>query len=165
MQNPEFVYRKFIEFEEQAAAIYFLMASGFSPQNPELAALWLDMGIQEKEHAGLLQFCLIEGLFAETRPSDEQVTRLETEFAGLSKRAAEPNLSVENAFKIAMAMETSEVNDIYSYLTTPLHASTYLLRRKIAASMPDHVERLLHEGRKHGVDESAMKSLERVHKA
>jgi hypothetical protein len=59
-------------------------------------------------------------------------------------------------------MELSEVNDIYSLLTTPLHRSMYLLRRKTTASMPDHLERLLQEARNYGVKEGALKNLERA---
>src|SRR5688572_20552643 len=112
MKSPEVVYRKFIEFEEQAASIYLVMASHFSPQNVELGSLWLDMAIQEKQHAGLLQFCVVEALFAENQPSDEKVAALEAELAGLAKRAASPDLTIETAFEIAIAMERSEINDI-----------------------------------------------------
>ena len=162
MTNPQAVYQNFIEFEERAASIYFVMASRFSPQNPELSALWLDMGIQEKQHSGLLQFCVMEGLFADREPREEQVRKLETEFASLEKRAADPDLTIPSAFEIAIAMELSEVNDIYTLLTTPLHRSMYLLRRKTTASMPDHLERLLQEARNYGVKEGALKNLERA---
>src|SRR5262245_27412419 len=72
MRSPEDVYRRFINFEEQAAAIYLRMASRFLPENPDMGALCLEMGIQEKQHAGLLQFCLAEELFAAKLPSDRQ---------------------------------------------------------------------------------------------
>jgi len=56
-------------------------------------------------------------------------------------------------------LETSEVNDAYSHLTTPLHDSMYMLKRKIAASMPDHLSRLLEEARKYRVPESVLSRL------
>jgi rubrerythrin len=56
MRTPQNVYRRCVEFEEKAAAIYLRLAARFSPENKELSSLWLEMGMQEKEHAGLLQF-------------------------------------------------------------------------------------------------------------
>jgi rubrerythrin len=50
MNSSKDLYQQFVAFEEQAAAIYLTMASRFSPENPELAAFWLDMGMQEKQH-------------------------------------------------------------------------------------------------------------------
>ena len=88
MRNAKDIYRRFISFEEHAAAIYMRMASRFSPENPELSALWLDMGIQEKQHAGLLEFCLAEELFATELPSEKEVHDLENLFSQLMKRAS-----------------------------------------------------------------------------
>ena len=159
MKDPGRAYQQFIEFEEQAAAIYLKMAARFDAENSGLSALWLEMGMQEKQHAGLLQFCLLEKLFAEEGPTEEQIRDLRDEFAILAKRAEAPGLTVIEAFEIAVRMEASEVNAIYSHLTTPMHASIYLWKKKILASLPDHVGRLLAEGRKHGVPESLLAKI------
>ena len=151
-----------MNFEEQAAEIYVRMASHFSPENEVLASLWLDMGMQEKQHAGLLQFCIAEEMFASTLPTDTEIQKAEELFARLSKRGKDPDLSVNEAFQIAAELEASEINAIYCNLTTPVHASMYLLRRKIMISMPDHVERLLAEGRKFGIPEPIMEQLRRA---
>ena len=161
MRDAKETYRRFIEFEEQAAAIYLLMSSRFSPENPELSALWLDMGIQEKQHAGLLQFCLAEELFSTRLPTDKEIEEAEALFSRLLKRASDKDLSVDDAFHIALDMETSEVNAIYDGLTTPMHASMYLLRRKIAISVPEHLKHLLQEARRFKVPEESLKELER----
>jgi rubrerythrin len=155
------VYRRCIDFEEQAAAIYLRMASRFSPENPELSAVWLNMGLQEKAHAGLLQFCLAEELFSGTLPEDQQIRDIEAMFSRLTKKAAEPDLSVEESFAIALQLEKSEVNVIFDCLTKPMHASAYLLRKKIATSLPDHVEHLLQEARRFNVPEEALTGLNR----
>ena len=158
-RSPKSIYQRFVNFEEQAAEIYLQMASRFYPESQELGSLWLDMGMQEKQHAGLLQFCIAEGLFATPLPEANEIQKMEDLFASLKKRAEDPALSVHNAFQIAADMETSEVNTIYGHLTSSLHNSMYLLRRKIATSMPDHVEQLLREGRKFGAGESTLKTL------
>jgi hypothetical protein len=160
MRDANDTYRQFIAFEEQAAAIYLRMASRFSPENPELSALWLDMGIQEKQHAGLLQFCLAEGLFATRLPSDKEIHDVENLFSRLIKEAQDANLSVKDAFRIAVDMEASEVNAIFDALTTPMHASMYLLRRKIVTSVPDHLGLLLREARRFGVPEESLQEME-----
>ena len=102
MRDVKDIYRRFISLEEHAAAIYMRMASRFSPENPELSALWLDMGIQEKQHAGLLQFCLAEELFASALPSDKEIRDLESLLTDLMKRASDAELSLEDAFHIAL---------------------------------------------------------------
>jgi rubrerythrin len=160
MRNAKDIYRRFIDFEEQAAAIYLRMASRFSPENPELSALWLDMGIQEKQHAGLLQFCLAEELFAANLPADKEIQDVEALFSRLTRQASDRDLNVDRAFTIAMELESSEVNVIYDGLTTPMHASRYLLQRKIATSLPGHVKHLVDEARRFGISEESLKKLE-----
>ena len=159
MRTAYDVYRRFIDFEEQAATIYLRMASRFSPENPELGAVWLNMGIQEKQHAGLLQFCLAEELFAGTLPDDKEILDIEALFFRLTKEASSPDLSVEESFRIAVQLEKSEVNLLYDRLTKPLHGSPYLLRRKIAISLPDHLENLLLEARRFSVPEETLREL------
>src|SRR5204862_288213 len=100
------IYRKFIEFEERAVSIYLRFASSFS-NNPELSSFWLEMGLQEKQHAGLLQFCLAENLFAGNLPDCGTVEKVDQAFLDFESRAASTDLSVPEAFRIAMEMEAS----------------------------------------------------------
>ena len=88
-RSPKDVYLRFIEFEEKAAAIYLRLASHFSSRNRKLSALWLDMAIEEKQHAGLLQFCVGEHLFAQKLPSDDEIRKFTTLFRKLEERAAD----------------------------------------------------------------------------
>jgi rubrerythrin len=162
MRAPADVYKQFIDFEEQAAAIYLRMASRFSPEDAELSALWLDMGMQEKQHAGLLQFCLAEELFAPKLPTNEQIQSAQSLLTRLMKAASIPDVSVEESFRIALELEGCEVNNIYDTLTTPLHASIYLLQRKIATSLPDHFEHLLKEARRFHIGEETIRGLEQL---
>ena len=164
MRTPQNVYRRFIDFEEKAAVIYLKMASHFSPANPELSSLWIDMAMQEKQHAGLMQFCLAEKLFAPHLPNGGSIRRISTLFRNLEKRATNPELDIDEAFVIAQEMEASEVNDLYCHLTSTLHSSMYLLRRKIATSVPDHLSCLVAAGRRFGVNPKTLRKLERLEK-
>jgi hypothetical protein len=154
------VYSKFEELEEQAASIYVRMAARFSAENPELSEFLLDMGMQEKQHAGLLQFCLAEELFASDLPGEKDTLDAVELFTILGRRASGPSLTVSDAFEIACELETCEVNAIYDRLTTPAHASAYLLRRKIASSLPDHVGELIRQARNFKVTEQALARME-----
>ena len=160
VKDPSKTYQRFIEFEERAAAIYLQFASHFS-EDRQLSAFWLDMGMQEKQHAGLLQFCLADRLFASGLPSRRETEKIAGSFKRLEKRAADAELGWEEAFTIAMELEASEINGIYRYLTTPLHNSAYLLRRKIVTSM-DHICEVLEAAAKFGVKNGTMKELKRL---
>jgi hypothetical protein len=159
--TPKDVYRKYIEFEERAAALYLELASHFH-DNSELSSFWLDMALHEKQHAGLLQFCLRDNLFVSDLPDSGEIEKLTTFFERLEKRAADPNLTVEQAFGLAIELEASEINAIYCHLTTKLHSSLYLLRRKIAITVPTHVDDLIATARKFGVAETSLEELIRA---
>ena len=163
VKSPKNVYRRFLEFEEKAAAIYVQLASHFS-KDAKLSSFWLDMAMHEKQHAGLLQFCLCDGLFAPGLPNTAEIQKVAALFKRLEKRAADPKLTIEDAFLLAVELETSEVNAIYCYLTTALHRSMYLLRRKIAITLPDHVDELLAAAGKFGIGNHALKELSRLKK-
>ena len=158
MKNVESAYREFVRFEERAAEIYLQFASHFA-QDPQVSSFWLDMAMQEKQHAGLLQFCVCEKLFAPKVPDDNEIEKLNAFFDRLDRRAADANLTLEEAFSLAIELEASEINAIYCNLTTALHNSTYLLRRKIATSLPNHIDELVTAARQFGVNEDVLSQL------
>jgi rubrerythrin len=160
MRSPKWIYQQLVALEEQAAAIYLKMASRFSPENPELSSFWLEMGMQEKQHAGLLQFCIAEELYTQELPTDQELQETATLFENLSTRGSDPQLGVAEAFRIAAQMEASEANAIYDRLTKPVHSSMYLLRRKVASMMPDHLVHLLEEARRSNVSRDTIQELE-----
>jgi len=161
MKDAESVYRQFAEFEERAAAIYLQLASQFAA-NRELSSFWLDLALHEKQHAGLLEFCLCDKMFASDVPDTSTVEELARFFQRLEKSAADPNISVEDALALAIEMEASELNAIYCNLTTPLHRSAYLLHRKVATSIPNHIDELIAAATKFGLGADRIKELLRV---
>jgi hypothetical protein len=159
MKSPEQIYERFIEFEERAASIYVRLASHFS-KNPELSSVWLDMGMQEKQHAGLLQFLLAEKLFAGNLPDEATIRKIDELFRSFELRSANPDLNIPAAFQIALEMESSEVNDIYCHLTSPTHSSTYLWHRKIETLAPGHIGYLADAARKFGAGDDVVRKLD-----
>jgi rubrerythrin len=164
-RSPKDVYLRFIEFEEKAAAIYLKLASHFSSRDRKLGELWLDMAMEEKQHAGLLQFCVAERIFSPKLPSDADVKKFAALFRKAEKQAANPSISVNEAFNLAAELEGSEVNAIYSYLTSPLHASIYLLKRKIVAAPSKHIDHLVTAGKLFNVSAATVKKLESLKQA
>jgi hypothetical protein len=161
VNTPRNTYRQFYEFEERAAAIYLQLASRFS-EDHDLSSFWLDMAMHEKQHAGLLDFCLRQELVAEDLPDSTEIEKLVGFFENLEKRTRDPNLTVEEAFSMAVELEASEINAIYCRLTYPLHSSLYLMRRQIATSVPNHIDELIGAARKFGVGETALRELDHI---
>jgi len=161
METPKEIYEKFIEFEERAASVYLNFASHFS-KNPDLSSFWLEMGMQEKQHAGLLQFCLAEKMLAGDLPNNVTIQKVGEKFRDAETRAADPQLSVDDAFQIALELEASEVNDIYCHLTTTTHSSVYLWHRKVATLAPDHIGHLADTARKFGVGADLLRKLDHL---
>ena len=158
-RTPKSVFDKFVEFEERAASIYLHLAVHFA-QNAELSSLWLEMGMQEKQHAQLLQFCADEQLFTEDLPDEAVVRRVEEVYREIEKRVANAKLQMDEAFEIALDLETSEVNEIYCQLTATTHNAPYLWRKKIASLSPSHVGFLAAAARKFGVSEDVLRRLD-----
>jgi len=161
-KSPKETYLQFIELEEKAAAIYVQLASRFASEQPQLSAFWLDMAMEEKQHAVLLQFCVAEKWFAPELPEDRAIRKFYALVRKFEGRAANPKISINQAFALATELEGSEINAIYSYMTVPLHASLYLLKKKIATSPFEHVGHLPAAGKKFNVSPATLKKLEQL---
>jgi hypothetical protein len=161
-RSPKETYLQFIELEDKAAAIYLRLASRFSSENTKLSAFWLDMAAEEKHHALLLQFCAAEKWFAPELPEEGDIRRFYAQFKEFERRAANPKITADQAFTLSAELEGSEINAIYCYLTTPLHASLYLLKKKIATSPFDHIGHLSTAAKKFKVGPPTLKRLERL---
>jgi hypothetical protein len=159
-KSPKETYGRFIELEDKAAAIYLRLASCFSSENPKLSAFWLDMAAEEKHHAVLLQFCVAEKWWAPELPEESDIRKFYTQFRELERQAASRDITVDRAFALAAELEGSEINAIYSHLTMPLHASMYLLKKKIASSPSDHLGHLVAAGKKFSASATTLKKLD-----
>ena len=139
--NATQVYDGFIGFEDRSAALYLELSVRFF-DNPELSWFWVEMAMEEKQHAGMLQHCRDAGVFASELPNKDQIQRLNTLFRRLEARLAEPQLTLDDAFEIAIELETSEINDVYSRLTAPIQGPAHVMRKKVELSIAGHFDRL-----------------------
>jgi hypothetical protein len=74
--NVTKVYDGFIGLEDRTAALYLELSIRFF-DNPELSWFWVEMAMEEKQHAGMLQHCREAGVFAAQLPDNSvQVSRL-----------------------------------------------------------------------------------------
>ena len=150
--------RCLVGFEESAAAMYLSLARQFA-KDKELSWFWLEMSMEEKDHAVLLEFCGCEDLLGTNMPDRNTIRRLSGLLNGLQKQAGRKNLSLDDAFLIAARIEASEINGIYSRLIGPVRGTPYILRKKIAALGPDHMQSLIRGARRFGVSATTMVRL------
>ena len=149
----------FVEFEERAATLYLTLARRFR-DDTELSWFWLGMCMAERQHALVLDFCECQRLLNDEPPVDSGVTRSLSElFCDLENRAARPDLSVEDAFKIAAELEGSEINAIYNRLVGPAQGTEYFTRKKIETLGVNHHQLLIETARKFGVRASAIEKM------
>jgi rubrerythrin len=128
--------------EETAATIYEILARRFAG-DAELAALWASLARDEHGHARKLATWreLIAAEPAEHRPTASGFESGITEVERLLKesRTAAATADQEEAFAIALAMENSELDVIY----------TTLLQSSPIARYPDLVDTVRHEAAGH----------------
>jgi hypothetical protein len=143
------IYDGFIRFEEQSADIYLKLSIRFL-NDTDLSWFWIEMAMEEKQHAGLLQYCRDSAIWAPTLPTRAQILNLRSMFENLQGRMSEPALNVDQAFEIAMILESSEINRIYTALTASIQGPWRILRKKVDLSVENHFGKLTAAARRFG---------------
>ncbi len=131
-----------VQNELDAAEVYALFAERFAA-DAALAELWSSMAREEREHARKLATWreLVAAEPPERRPRASGFSEHVAEVEELLARtlAAAPTADEEEAFALALAIETSEIDAIY---TTLLHSSPL-------ARFPDFAETVRRESTTH----------------
>src|SRR5687767_14518851 len=126
MKNASKACARLVEFEERASSLYLELARRFKDKK-DLRWLWLEMSMEERQHALLLDFCQCEQMITSGLPNNEAVRRLSDLFKDLEGRVGRKNLSVDDAFLIAAELEASEINDIYAGVVGPIQGTLYIM--------------------------------------
>src|SRR5262245_61967136 len=84
-------YQYLVGFEERAAAIYLNLARRFAA-NPDLSWFWLEMSMEERRHAVLLEFCGCEDLLGKNMLDRNTAQQLSNLMDRLEERADTRNL-------------------------------------------------------------------------
>lgn len=150
--------RCLVGFEERAAAIYLNLARRFA-KDRDLSWFWLEMSMEERQHAVLLEFCGCEDLLGKNMPDRITVRQLSDLLDRLEERANAKRISIDDAFLIATELEASEINGIYGRLIGPVRGTPYILRKKIEALGPDHLQSLIRGARRFRVTPETMARL------
>jgi hypothetical protein len=156
--NMDKACRCLVGFEDRAAAIYMNLARRFA-KNRDLSWFWLEMSMEERQHAVLLEFCGCEDLLGKNMPDGNTLRRLSSLMDRLQERANEKKISLDDAFLIAAELEASEINGIYARLVGPARGTPYILRKKIEALGPDHLQSLIRGAKRFHVTPATMAKL------
>jgi len=135
------LYDVFVRFEEQSADLYFDLSSKFA-REPELSWFWVEMGIREKQHAGVLLYCQENGLFGTPLPGCDDIRVLGGLFKDLTRTVGEPGVTIDRAFEVAFALESSEIHPIYTNLTRNIDGPQYVTRKESELSPEKQFEQL-----------------------
>ena len=118
-ENPFDLLEQFAEIEKLVSKIYFRFSHLFL-QQPQLRDFWWEMAAEEDQHGAILLACkiLLENCTEESLDptlSREKAEELKTWLLAYFTRGT-PSLGVEEAFRIALEIESSEVDTIYNRL-------------------------------------------------
>jgi len=111
--------QRFAEIERLVSKVYFRFSHLFL-HHPELRDFWWEMAVEEEEHASILLACkqMIENY--EDEAIDPTITQEKADQLGEQIRSylskGTPSISIEEAFRTALEIETSEIDAIYSKL-------------------------------------------------
>ena len=109
---------RFAQIERLVAKIYYRFSHLLIDQ-PELRDFWWEMAREEEQHACILNACwaLIENYDERLDPmiSREKAEELETRLLAFLAKGT-PSVTVEEAFRIALEIESSEIDAIYGKL-------------------------------------------------
>ena len=120
MTVPKFdPLEEFSEIERLVGKVYFRFSHLFMDQ-PELRDFWWEMARQEEQHALILLACKILIQNYDDEELDPSISRENAERLKKHIRnylgEGTPSITVEEAFKIALEIETSEIDVIYGKL-------------------------------------------------
>jgi hypothetical protein len=118
-QEPFDPLTRFAEIEWLVSKIYFRFSHLFL-HHPELRDFWWEMAKEEDQHGSILSACkaIIENYEDETLDpniSREKAEELKAKLLSYLDRGT-PSLGLEEGFRIALEIETSEIDAIYSRL-------------------------------------------------
>jgi hypothetical protein len=139
--KPSLIYGDFMRCEDRSAQLYLDLSIHFYDQ-VDISWFWIEMGMEEKQHAGLLQHCLEEKVFADDLPPMEAIIGMGRLLEELETHAARPALNLDDAFDIAIQIETCEKEDICDRLTAPILSPPHVVQKKVDLSKKKHFEKL-----------------------
>lgn len=133
----------FASVEKRFSRIYFVFSHLFS-EEPELKAFWKKMGEQEEIHSTILEMAR-EGCIEGSPPAQLPLTRrvqsaIEARLNEYEKRLEGGDLSLKEAWEIAVAIETSEIDAVFDLLLSAVAALSVQTSPQLYETVRDHRE-------------------------
>ena len=153
--EPRLIYRDFMQCEDRSGQLYLDFSIRFYDQI-DISWFWIEMAMEEKQHAGLLYYCLDESLFAEELPPMATIIELRQLLEKLEKNAANPALNIDDAFDIAIQIETCEMEEICERLTAPIVRPPQVVQKKVNLSPRKHFDKLRSAAERFAVSPTVM---------
>jgi hypothetical protein len=119
MTNPNAIYAKFEDLEEQLAHCYFTLHERFAA-DPELAAFWADAAWEQLQHSSILRCCREQCLRADDTVNMNTANHIADLLTAVKRIVLNPRVTADEAFYVSLLMESSELEDAYEKLTRPL---------------------------------------------
>ncbi|MEX0806941.1 MAG: hypothetical protein WD688_27005 [Candidatus Binatia bacterium] len=111
--------QRFAEIERLVAKIYFRFSHLFFVR-PELRDFWWEMAKEEEQHACILHACRAIIQNYDNEALDPAISREKAQALSLRLNSflarGIPSLTIEESFRIALDIESSEIDAIYSKL-------------------------------------------------
>lgn len=112
-------FESFAEVERLVGKVYFRFSHLFL-NHPELRDFWWEMGVQEEQHGAILLACKeMIGAFddesVDPAIGPQKAEEFKTRIKGYLSRGTR-EIGVEEAFRMALAIESSEIDVIYGRL-------------------------------------------------
>ncbi len=110
---------RFAEIERLVSKVYFRFSHLFL-HHPQLRDFWWQMAMEEEQHSAILLACkeMIKNYPDEAVDpsiSQEKADQLKAHISAYLRKGT-PSITVEEAFKVALEIESSEIDAIYSKL-------------------------------------------------
>jgi hypothetical protein len=159
--EPGLIYGDLIRCEDRSAELYLEFSVRFY-DHVDVSWFWIGLAMDEKQHAGLLQYCLDTTCFAVELPPKTTINELKRRLTRLETRAAGDILSIDDAFEIAIEIENSEMEDLCQKLTAPISGPPHVVQKKLDLSKKGHLSKLRAAAERFGASTAIRSRFEEI---
>ena len=159
--EPGLIYGDLIQCEDRSAELYLEFSVRFY-DHVDVSWFWIELAMDEKQHAGLLQYCVDNTCFAEQLPSKRTITGLKRRLSRLETRASRDVLSIDDAFEIAIEIENSQMENLCQKLTAPIAGPPHVVQKKLDLSKKEHFSKLRAAAERFGASPAIRSRFEKL---
>jgi rubrerythrin len=142
--EPQVLLGRLIRLEKHVEKLYVAFGD-LSAAPAEVRFFWNNMATDEAHHAAILQRTagLLDLLVLPPQASAEVLDRLEAKINALENAAHQQQLSMDDAFRAALELEGSELNNLTVAWVRGLRPEVAALLEALLPEEEDHLRRLV----------------------